>query len=225
MPYREGDVIATFLSESAGKLTAIARGGRRSSKRLGGTLEPFHTIQIDFEDTGKELVTLNEATVATLRGQLVQNLDALDAAGTAMRWGRFLFPTRSEEPIAWNAVVRFLDAVEENPAQAKIELIRVGFDLLAAFGYAMDFEKCVRCGKTCPEASSALMDPARGGTVCRACGGGPILLDAVTRVLLARQFDGSPTENRDAQIRLALDIIETAMAAHAGLDPHHGTSQ
>ncbi len=40
VPYGESDLIATFVTAEEGKVAAIVRGGRKSTKRFGGALEP-----------------------------------------------------------------------------------------------------------------------------------------------------------------------------------------
>ena len=66
----ESDVIATLLTEPAGKVSAVARGARKGSRRLGGALEPVHTIVVMLDDRGAELATLREARIVKPRDEL-----------------------------------------------------------------------------------------------------------------------------------------------------------
>src|SRR5205085_1582572 len=93
--FGEADLIATFFTETDGKLSAIVRGARRSSKRFGGSLEPMHELFLVLEDKGKELCTLKEAKIARARQGLTSDLDAMEAAGRALRWVRHLCPART----------------------------------------------------------------------------------------------------------------------------------
>jgi DNA repair protein RecO (recombination protein O) len=51
--YGEADLIATFFTETDGKLSAMIRGARRSTKRFGGALEPIHELHVVLDDKGK----------------------------------------------------------------------------------------------------------------------------------------------------------------------------
>jgi DNA repair protein RecO (recombination protein O) len=226
VPYGETDLIVTLLTEAAGKVGARLRGGRRSSKRAAGGVEPFHTLGVALEDRGGELMTLKSTGIVTIREALVGSLEAMEAAGTALRWARHLFPTRQAEPRGWQTVVDLLDALEAEggrPGRVKRILAVAGLELLASVGYALELERCVVCGRPCPPGAPAYVQPVRGGIVCRACGGGGRLLDARTRELAAEAQRGeglaavARVEAADAESLLGL--VSDAMAAHAGLDP------
>ena len=92
--YGEADVIATFVTETHGKLSAIVRGARKSKRRAQGALEPFHTVRVSFEDRGGDLVTIRDARVVRVRAGILASLPALEAGGLALRWLRHLVPAR-----------------------------------------------------------------------------------------------------------------------------------
>jgi DNA repair protein RecO (recombination protein O) len=214
----EADVIATLVTREAGKLSAIARGARKGSRRIGGALEPVHTIAVLLEDKGSELVTLKESRIVRTRAGLVSNLDALDAAGVALRWVRHLFPPRTPEPEGWRVLVELLDALDAGERAPRKELARAGLAMLAAVGYALDLSRCVVCGRACPDGKPACVDPARGGLVCRACGGAvtvfsPEMRRAAHAIAHDRAAEASPGE-----AELLLQVVDRAMAAHAGFE-------
>src|ERR1019366_8830405 len=166
-------------TEDAGKVAAVVRGARKGSRRVGGALEPVHTIAVLLDDKGAELTTLKESRIVQLRTGVVSNLESLDAAGTALRWARHLFPPRTPEPLGWSVLIELLDALDAVPAGSvppRRELARAGLAMLAAVGYGLELEQCAVCGRPCPEGRSACVDPARGGLVCRACGGAASVL-------------------------------------------------
>ena len=110
--YGEADIIATFFTETDGKLSAIVRGARRSTKRFGGALEPIHELFIVLDDKGKELCVLKEARIVRPREGIVSDLDLMDAAGRALRWVRHLCPARTPEPSAWDSLRALLDVLD-----------------------------------------------------------------------------------------------------------------
>jgi DNA repair protein RecO (recombination protein O) len=214
----DADVIATLFTSQAGKLSAIVRGARKGSRRVGGALEPVHTIAVLLEDRGAELVTLKESRIVKTRAGVVSSLDTLDAAGVALRWARHLFPPRTPEPEGWRILIELLDVLDSGHAAPRTELARAGLAMLAAVGYGLDLGRCVVCGRACPEGKAACIDPARGGLVCRACGGAvTVLLPEVQRAARAL-MEGRTAEVSADQAEAILAIVDRAMAAHAGFE-------
>jgi DNA repair protein RecO (recombination protein O) len=215
----ESDVVVTLVTERAGKLAAVARGARKGSRRIGGALEAMHTVGVLVEDRGGDLATLKEARIVRLRASLTGSLEALEAAGVALRWARHLFPPRTPEPQGWRVLVDLLDALDSpGDVAPTTALAHAGLAMLAAVGYALDLERCVACGRLCPAGRPACVDPARGGLVCRACGGAATLLSPEVREA-ARALSLAATATADAQsARLVLGVVDRAMAAHAGFE-------
>jgi len=232
VPYGESDVIATFFTERVGKVSAVVRGARRSTKRFGGALEPLHEIALSMEDKGKELCVLKEARIGRPRTGIASNLEAMEAAGQALRWTRHLCPTRTPEPAAWSSLTALLDALEEittnagNDADAETrrrtrqELAVFGLRLLTDMGYALELDCCIRCGRPCPDGRSAFVDAGGGGIVCTSCGGARRTVNGDLRSLFARAQRGERIELTWEQAGSLIDIAEEAMAAHADFDPH-----
>jgi DNA repair protein RecO (recombination protein O) len=215
--YRDSDVIVTFLTESSGKVSAIVRGGRKSTKRVGGALEPFHTVRVSIDDKGGDLGALREAEVLKARQVLVASLEALEAAGSALRWARHLMPARTHEPAAYRALVELLDALDAG-ASPRLELARAAIRLLGAVGYGLEFDRCVACGRPCPEDKPAYMDAGRGGLVCRSCGGARRRLAAGLRAAGSALARGERPPLEPAQAEALLALMGDAMAAHAGIE-------
>ncbi len=174
----------------------------------------------------------------TVRAGLVSGLDAMDAAGTALRWCRHLLPTRHAEPRAWATLIQLMDSLDGHVSPApdpRALLAMAGLHLLASVGYALELRRCIVCGRACPDGAPAYVDGPRGGLVCRSCGGGGRLLDGRLRDLAARaQLGGATEEGAEAaegswlkvpswvtptQVADLLAVLADAMAAHAGLDP------
>jgi DNA repair protein RecO (recombination protein O) len=218
----ESDVVATVITEQAGKVGLVVRGARKGSRRVGGALEPVHTVGVLFEDKGAELCTLKESRIVRLRSAVTGDLDALEAAGTALRWARHLFPPRTVEPEGWRVLVGLLDALEEgasaHSAVPKAALARAGLAMLAAVGYALEFDQCVSCGRPCPVGRPAYVDPARGGLLCRSCGGAHTLVGADLRAAASALVRGEAASLDERQARELLALVDRAMAAHAGFE-------
>lgn len=231
--FGESDIIATFFTETDGKLSAAVRGARRSTKRFGGALEPIHELFVTLDDKGKELCLLKEARILRAREGIVKTLDTMNAAGRALRWIRHLCPARTPEPSAWASLGALFDVLDAQGQRASLtmtaleeierHLATFGLGLLAEVGYAISWERCVRCGRSCPESRSAYLDEASGGLVCTSCGGAKRNITAELRRLAMRAQAREPNlPMTKANATELVAIVEAVMSAHAGFDPAAG---
>lgn len=227
VPYGETDVIATLFTRELGKLSAIARGARKSTKRFAGALEPIHGLMVTVEDKGKELCVLKEARILRPRTGIAASLEAMEAAGQALRWVRHLCPPRTPEPAAWSSLEQLFDVLDTLPAGAepsnatRSHLAIFGLRLLSDMGYALELERCIGCSRPCPDGRSAFIDAARGGIVCTTCGGARRTVSAEVRGHALRGSQGQRAEGLELPAGAAgeiISLVEEAMAAHAGFD-------
>jgi DNA repair protein RecO (recombination protein O) len=217
----EADLVLTLFTRSLGRISALARGARKSRRRFGGALEPFFTLSVRMEERPtSELFTLLDASVVRARLGLLEDLARIDAAGRALAWVRKAAPPRTPEPEAFGLLERLLERLSAaNPSlSADRELAEVGLPLLTSFGWGIEFDRCVRCGKACPTASAAGLDPLRGGLVCRDCGGGTVHLSAERRQRLTRAASGVIGALEPDDVKTALSLVERVFAAHAGIE-------
>jgi DNA repair protein RecO (recombination protein O) len=221
--YAEADVILTLLTRALGKVSAMARGARKSTRRFAGVLEPMHTLAVDLDErSGADLFGLREARIARPRMHLASDLDRLAAAGQALRWARDGSPSRTPEPEVFDAILALLDRLDdpEPGGDPPALLAATGLQLLGAFGYGLTFSECVRCGRRCDASRSAWVDAGAGGLVCQACGGGARshhLIDAACRSRLATASAGRDARLEPEDTRVARSLVDEALAAHAGV--------
>ena len=220
--FGDADLVLSLFTESFGKISALARGARKSSKRFGGSLEAMHTLELRLEERpASELFSLREARIEVPRMGLTGSLERLQAAGRALSWVRSAAPARTPEPELWEEITTLLDrlAARDDALDPALLLAISGLRFLSLLGWGLDFERCVRCGKECPPDQPALIDPAKGGLVCRSCGGARQRLDAALRARLARAArDGDPAALEAADAKVALDLVERVLHAHAGIE-------
>jgi DNA repair protein RecO (recombination protein O) len=216
-PVGEADLIVRFFTESTGMVSAIARNARRSGKRFGA-LEPMHLLRVRIDcSMVRDLGTLSEAQLERPRLGLATRLAPMEAAGRALRWLRRAAPMRTAEPALWREVNELLDRLDSVPVSGDGEvdglLAASGLRLLAATGWGLELERCVRCGKPCPEKSRAILDVAAGGIVCRDCGGRGDVLGSAERQAMV---DVLTTEAMALPIGAtrALDIVDRALEIH-----------
>jgi DNA repair protein RecO (recombination protein O) len=219
--YGEADLVLTLLTQKLGKVSALARGARKSNKRFGGVLEPMHTLAVELDERpGAELFTLLEAKLKVPRAKILNSLQAMEAAGKALSWARRAAPPRTPEEAPYAVLCTLLDrlANADNAEQCSVALSEAGLSLLSAFGWGIDFERCVRCGRQALPEQSASVDAVRGGLICRSCGGARLRISAQGRQHMARAAAGETGVLTPDEAVDALTLVEAALGAHAGIE-------
>jgi DNA repair protein RecO (recombination protein O) len=223
-PYGDSDLISSLFTESLGRVSALARAARKSQRRFGGGLEPFHTLEVDFDESpGSDLANLRAARVVQPRTRLLGHLAGMEAGGVFLGWLRHAAPEHAPDPTLWQLAIECLDALEHAevlPAaasSARLILASHGWRLLIACGWRLELERCVVSGVPCPAEKSALIDPLRGGVVSRAHGSAGILVSGPTRQRLIATGAGHAGALEPADADLVIELVERTLQAHAGL--------
>src|SRR5690606_4931690 len=97
-----------------------------------------------------------------------------------------------------------------------------GLLLLSHVGYALELERCVRCGRECPEGRAAFVDAHGGGLVCASCGGARRKISGALRAWAARAQRGDLLALAPPDAGEVLAVVEDAMAVHADFDASGG---
>jgi DNA repair protein RecO (recombination protein O) len=175
LDFGESDRIVHLLVPDAGRLTAIAKGARRSVRRFPGTLDLFNHLRVQVErrrTSGMarlEQATLIEAFTPLRRSPprfalgcyLLELLDRLAPEGAARADGRRLFAFAL-------AALRTLATPRRVDSRLRTLLELRALD---ALGLRPELSCCVRCGAGLKPGAAAevAFAVADGGPVCAAC--------------------------------------------------------
>src|SRR5580700_1855523 len=175
MRYGEADRILQLYTPGRGRVSAIAKGVRRTRSRFGGRLEPFFRLRIELHEGRGELLTVTGAQTVAGHARLRGDARALDAAARACDAVGRLFETGEPHPGVFNLLCRYLSLLDEQPAGAGQSPIgRAGalafrLKLLLAAGLAPQLGACACCGE---REHLVGFSGAAGGVVCGACEAG-----------------------------------------------------
>ena len=167
--FGEADRILTLITPGAGKLKAIAKGIRRPTARLGGSLEPFAELQVALA-RGRTFEVVTQVSV----GHAWLNLrDSLESAATA--WYLAELADRSLE--------------ERHAAEPLYTLLRRAYGLLDAgmapgrvarwyemhladeLGMRPEVDRCAECDRMLEAEGRFRWVPQVGGALCDRCPG------------------------------------------------------
>ena len=184
--FGEADRVVILLTESHGKVRAVARGVRKTRSSIGARLETLSHVDISLR-TGRGLDTVAEVrlldTVSGLRGdlsRLQQGLAMVEAIDK-------MTPDREPAPQLYRMVVGALRTIAERGGPLVVPAFY--WKLLAADGLRPELDMCVRCGE---DAQLVAFDMDQGGALCRNCRTGAPLSEealATMRMILGGRLN------------------------------------
>ncbi len=181
----EADRVAVLWTREHGKLRVLAKGARKTSSRLGGSLETLAHVGVDLvQGRGERFVVrhvVHRERYATLRA----DYDRI-AAGYAVVEVVNAIPAEdvADEGI-FELLRRVLVALDDASFHPGLVPASFFLRLLAYDGSAPVLDACVNCGRG---ESLVAFDAATGGVLCSQCRSGrPISSDALA---LMRRITG-----------------------------------
>ncbi len=173
--YGEADRILHLYTPEHGRLSAIAKGARRSRSRFGARLEPFLRVDAQLHEGRSELLTVTGVdTVATHAG-LRDHAATLDVAARACDAVTRLFETSDPHPEVFHLLANELALLSFDPGHARPgNGLAFRLKLLLAAGIVPQLAACAVCGE--PEHLRGFSGAA-GGVVCMACEAASFPLD------------------------------------------------
>jgi DNA repair protein RecO (recombination protein O) len=222
MRYGEADRILHIYSPHRGRVSAIAKGVRRTRTRFGGRLEPFFRLRIELHEGRGELLTVTGAHTVDGHPGLRGDPTALDAAARACDAVGRLFETSEPHPGVFNLLCRKLSLLDRNPAGAtRASALAFRLKLLLAAGLAPQLSSCARCGE---REHLVGFSGAAGGVVCSACEAEAFPLEGRAYEFMREALSRPLSEAPDGEER-ALGQVERAVSetlehhAHVRLMP------
>ncbi len=173
--YGEADRILHLYTPGHGRLSAIAKGARRSRSRFGARLEPFFHVRAVLHEGRGELLTVTSVDTVTIHAGVRDHAATLDAAARACDAVTRLFETSDPHPEVFVLLANELALLHADIAHARpANGLAFRLKLLLAAGIVPQLAACALCGEV--EHLSGFSGAA-GGVVCRSCEAAAFPLD------------------------------------------------
>jgi DNA repair protein RecO (recombination protein O) len=167
MRYGEADRILHLYTPDRGRLSAIAKGVRRSRSRFGGRLEPFFRLNLVLYEGRSDLLTVTSAETLEGHPRLREHAGALDGAARACEAVGRLFDDGDPHRGVYHLLANQLALLDAEPARAtRANALAFRLKLLLAAGFAPQLAACAGCGES---EHIVGFSGAAGGVVCPAC--------------------------------------------------------
>jgi DNA repair protein RecO (recombination protein O) len=209
----EADRVLTLITPAGGKLKAIAKGIRRPTSRLGGSLEPFAELTVALA-RGR---TFDVVTQVSVRHAWLRLRDSLESAATAWYLAeladRSLEERHAAEPL-YALLRRAYELLDAGMAPGRVARW-CEMHLLDELGMRPEVDRCVECDRVLAANERFRWVPALGGVVCERCPGpsherAGLGLEAVKLLKAYQRLDIEAL----AELRLAVAVereVETAL--------------
>ena len=216
MRYGEADRILHLYTPMRGRVSAIAKGVRRTRSRFGGRLEPFSHVDLQLHEGRSDLLTVTGADTVHAHAHLRDDGSALDAAGRACDAVARLFESGDPHPEVFHLLCNELRLLEYEPGMATLaNQLAFRLKLLVAAGFGPQLSACASCGE---REHLAGFSGAAGGVVCGACEASAFPLDEAAHGFMVEAL-GQPLAQTPAVEVRALRQVERAIT---DLAEHHG---
>lgn len=159
----ETDRIVSLLTETRGKVRAVAKGVRKPGSRFGARLEPTSHVSLILYE-GRNLDTITQAdSIDSFKG-LRTNLDALTAAMAVLE----VTDQAAQEQEANGPLYRMLVGAMRVLSEEPSALVAPAYfwKLLSLEGFHPQLDSCVRCGA---DDRLVALIPEADGAVCGSC--------------------------------------------------------
>jgi DNA repair protein RecO (recombination protein O) len=169
-PLRESDLLVSLYTDTHGRVSAIARGARRSKVRFAGTLSllVLGRYQLGRPPRG-DLWNLEGGEIVREWVHLASDVVAVAHASYIAELVGAIIPPETPEPEALEVIVGLWDCLAAGgPSPAALRAAEMM--LLELAGHAVAIDRCAACGSSELD-GGAVFDATRGGAICRRCAG------------------------------------------------------
>ncbi len=164
----ESDLVVCFYCKTLGKITAIARGARRSKKRFGAALGIFTKVELTISmKLNARMWTLESAIPVHLYEALPLDIACLAHGSYGTELVRELSADEFPDPELYELLLVLYESLQADGAKAgRLRVFELR--LLDIVGLTPVFRNCACCHSQETE-ESWFFDASKGGVVCLPC--------------------------------------------------------
>jgi DNA repair protein RecO (recombination protein O) len=170
-PFREADLVVSFISRDQGKLRGVARGARRLKSRFGAGLERLaHVRMFYFQRDGRDLVNLDSCELIQSQFSVAADYSLGVALDFLAEVSEQILPEHEPNDRYFRLLLLVLDHIR-TCGQSGMWPALTYFSLWAVKlgGWLPDLAACVSCGVEIPNGHRAFFTRSLPGLICEDC--------------------------------------------------------
>ena len=208
----ESDRVVVLWTRAHGKLRVFARGIRKTTSKLGGTLEALAYVRLQLVETRGELYVVRHVQHVERLATLRSSYDRINAGYAVVEVADAIPTDQVADEAIFDLLTRVLLTLDSEHFDPTLVPASFYFRLLEIDGSAPVVDRCVNCAV---EGPLVAFDAQIGGTLCGSCRSGHALSGAAL-TLIRRIVSGdlgavlreSPPEGAGEVMTLAQNSIE-----------------
>lgn len=170
--YSDSSQILTLFCRQSGKISAIAKGSRRSKSAFGSPIEIFSIGEIVYiSPKSGSLATLAEFDHSAIFSSIRTSLFAMNAGLLSCELVNLLLEEYDPHPKLYDILKNLLFEISQNTTNQKrlANLIIFQLGLLEEIGTAIPLHSCGNCSAVLNKNSEVFFCGETGGFICRDC--------------------------------------------------------
>jgi DNA repair protein RecO (recombination protein O) len=170
-PFREADLVVSFIARDQGRLRGVARGARRLKNRFGAGLERLaHVRMFYFQRENRELVNLDSCELIDSQFGIAADYSLGVALDFLAEVSEQLLPEREPNDRFFRLLLLVLGYIRERGPQALWQAVTY-FSLWAVKlgGWLPELTACTTCGAEIRAGERAFFTRALPGLTCERC--------------------------------------------------------
>lgn len=166
MPYRDADLILSLFTGDSGKVSAMARSAKSSTKRFGGRLEPFVHLRVDLKEGKGGMKILQDAQVVRPYNAFMEDIELFTWGSFLLEYTDAVLPQETPNHELFALLIHTLEGLDSKKSVLPL-VLGYQLDALSLSGYEPSLDSCVDCGSLI--SGDSYFSVKRGGAVCTDC--------------------------------------------------------
>ncbi len=156
-----------LLSESRGKISAVAKGIRRTKSKFGARLEPFNLVDLLLYK-GKTLDTITAVEIMDSFSGLRKDFEKTNLALAMLDLVDKLTIEEADKRV-FDLLQSGLSTLSELKSNLDLFLIAFDLKLISLSGFMPTLSRCLICEVPLSQIEAVFLSPERGGVICQDC--------------------------------------------------------
>lgn len=167
--YGDTSSIVSLYTESNGKISAIAKGGRGPKSKIGKMIDPLNHLQVIFYNKNtRDIQILSDANLISHFVNIKGDLDATKYSFAIIELVKNLTVEHEANTKLFKGIIKILNMVNDRKEAPAFLYGRFLLFFLSELGYELSIDKCSICGNDVVAKKSLGFD-YNTGFVCTNC--------------------------------------------------------
>jgi len=193
----EADKIITIYSSERGKISAVAKGIRKTKSKFGARLEPFSHVNLLLYD-GRNLDIVTQVELVSSFREIREDFDKVVYGSAMLDLLEKISPIEEKDEEVFGFVLSSLQVLSS--ASKNIPLLLAAFDLklMSIAGFRPNLSGCVICsGAASSLKKEVIFSCEWGGILCDKCGLSDIDASSVSRMTIEAMINILKLDTQD----------------------------